>query len=225
MRFKPERILRFFFPYYCYSCGCALPDGIFCPDCAADLQEIALSPHAILQPEKLILHQWRDEIALDGVCAAFCYYGSARQALLRFKFRGLPKIGCFFGAKMADKVRYCYRNLTFDAIAFVPQMKDVYRTRGFNQAEVLAVCLGEKLSLPVMHCLRKIKKNQKQHTLSAAQRQENVRGIYAATPDVKGKTILLVDDIQTTGATLNSCAKVLKRKGAVGVFAVVAARR
>ena len=69
--------------------------------------------------------------------------------------------------------------------------------------------------------MKKIKNNKPQHILDASQRRRNVKGVYEATKNLDGKTVLLVDDIKTTGSTLNECAKQLRLKGAKEVYCLV----
>jgi ComF family protein len=100
--------------------------------------------------------------------------------------------------------------------------------RGFNQSELIVRSMCEQLGMKNgERILRKVRNNPKQVGLSYRQRQENVRGAFQATDpaEVKGKRILVVDDIMTTGATLSECARVLKRAGALKVYGLTIARQ
>ena len=97
------------------------------------------------------------------------------------------------------------------------------RQRGFNQASDLARHLG----LPVHHALRRVRATPTQTGLPAVQRHRNVRDAFAATPSARalaGRTVVLVDDVSTTGATLEACARALKEAGVGEVLALTAAR-
>ena len=104
----------------------------------------------------------------------------------------------------------------------VPLHRRRRRARGFNQAADLAQHLG----LPVVEALRRRRATQSQTDLPAAKRHANVRGAFAIRRgvDVAGLRIVLVDDVSTTGATLESCARVLREAGALDVSALTAAR-
>jgi ComF family protein len=105
----------------------------------------------------------------------------------------------------------------------VPLHASRRRQRGFNQAADLA----RHLDLPVVHALRRVRDTSTQTGLPAAQRHRNVRGAFALTRSglsVKGLVVVLVDDVSTTGATLEACARVLKENGAAEVRALTAAR-
>lgn len=112
-----------------------------------------------------------------------------------------------------------------DAIVPVPLYPGRRRTRGYNQAELLARELSRWTGLPVWSgWLRRVKDTPSQTGLTPLQREENVRGAFACGDKRAESCILLMDDVCTTGATLNSCAQVSKRAGAARVNAVVVAR-
>ncbi|MEE1238890.1 MAG: hypothetical protein UHO61_03080, partial [Acutalibacteraceae bacterium] len=94
--------------------------------------------------------------------------------------------------------------------------------RGFNQSRVLAEKIAEILGIPIADELVCLKNGKRQHDLFGKERFENVKGRYKAKTGTKGKMLLLVDDIKTTGATLNECAKQLCLSGADGVYCVTA---
>jgi len=105
----------------------------------------------------------------------------------------------------------------------VPLHRSRHRRRGFNQSTDLARHLG----LPVVHALRRVRATAAQADLPAAQRHRNVRGAFAACRSgraLAGATVLLVDDVSTTGATLDACARALKAAGVAEVRAITAAR-
>ena len=94
--------------------------------------------------------------------------------------------------------------------------------RGFNQTEVVAKAMSDMLEVPVLNALKCVKYVRSQHELSEKQRLENVKNMYVATKNLRGKSVLLVDDIKTTGATLNECTLQLLSAGADCVYCVTA---
>jgi len=156
------------------------------------------------------------------------YDGAVKEALLLFKYRGLRPLGrplaAFLQAAIGDDDPP-WREA--DLFVPVPLHKRRRRERGFNQAAVLAAELSRLIGVPaVSDALRKTVNVRPQTSLRSAERRTNVRGAYRAVrPEaIKGKRVVLVDDVFTTGSTLSECAGVLKRAGAADVRGVTVAR-
>jgi len=111
----------------------------------------------------------------------------------------------------------------FDAVVPVPLHRSRLRKRGFNQAELLARGVAERMKATVSDTLQVVRSTREQVELSAAQRRANVAGAYGATEALPGK-LLVVDDVFTTGATMSACAATLLRAGAKEVHAVTLCR-
>jgi len=161
----------------------------------------------------------------NGLTAPFYYEGPARDAIARFKFRQRPKYAEFFAKAMASAVATRQYLPYIDAIVFVPLSTNALRRRGYNQSALLAERIGSLLRKPVLKtALVKTADNLEQHKLNRTDRANNVLGVYrmGACP-VSDARLLLIDDISTTGATLNECAKVLRQAGAQSVIAAVIA--
>lgn len=157
----------------------------------------------------------------DGCVSPFVNDGVAKKAMYAFKFGRRESYAEFFAHYMALSVKNEYRDITFDGIAYVPMRFSKLLKRGFNQSYVLANILGEILHIPVYkNSLKEIKKSQTQHKLPIELRFDNVKDLYKARYSIFGKTILLVDDIKTTGATLDACAAELYSAGAARVYCV-----
>jgi len=113
-----------------------------------------------------------------------------------------------------------------DLVIPVPLHRARHRERGFNQSDVLAEGISEATSVPLARGALRRKRNTRDQTyLNALQRAENVKGAFAVEePDrIDGKKVILVDDVMTTGATLNECARTLCAAGALDVFAATLA--
>jgi ComF family protein len=153
------------------------------------------------------------------VRAPFAYAGAARTAVLSLKFRS----GRYLAPLMAEFLADALRDARFDLLLPVPLSAARMRERGFNQAAVLAEHLATGTLAP--HLLVRGDRPA-QHHLAARARLVNLRGAFAcADPDqVRGRQILLVDDVVTTGATVSACADTLAQAGAARVCALAFAR-
>ena len=155
--------------------------------------------------------------AFDKGISPFVYYDEVAGVVNRYK-SGKSHLAVTFAEYMA--VAFKGIGTQVDAVTFVPLDKDKRRARGYDQAELLAKKVAEILGLPLLSALTCLGKKELQKELSVAERRDNVEGIYRVTQRkaVKDKTLLLVDDIMTTGATGSECASRLKRAGAKGVM-------
>lgn len=152
------------------------------------------------------------------------YKGSLERVIHAFKFERHDFLGEPLGVLLAEPLRE-RGDLDFDVIVPVPMHRGKERDRGYNQAELLARSLGSRTGIEVRRgALRKTRPSQTQSQLPRAERAANVRGSFAAGEEVSGLHILLVDDICTTGETVEACAKALRKAGAVKVCAAVIAR-
>ncbi len=129
-----------------------------------------------------------------------------------------------FAIEMAEVLRREYGGIPFDAVTAVPLHKKDLRRREHNDAELLARALADMVGVPYRPLLEKLTRTRPQKELKAIERTGNLLGVFEVTDPafVADKTILLVDDIITTGATLDECAKMLKIYGAEEVYAVTA---
>ena len=209
-------LLKLLYPPKCVLCGAILESGEqdLCEDCRIDAPECPLS---------------RTKLPfLEGWLALWYYEDTARRSLLRYKFRGRRSYAKCYGRLLAAKIRARYPE-GFDLLTWVPISSLRKLRRGFDQVELLAKAVGRELDMEPVRLLKKIRHNRPQSGISgAAQRRANVLGAYRSVhPErLRGKRILMLDDIITTGATASECARVLLTAGAGEVHcgAVAAAR-
>lgn len=128
-------------------------------------------------------------------------------------------------AELLEGLVAARRDRAFDVIVPVPMHRAKRRRRGYNQAELLGVALGKRIGVRCQpEILTKLKEKQTQSTLARAARAENVRGVFTASHRAAGRSLLLVDDVCTTGETLRSCARSLLAAGASRVCALSVAK-
>jgi ComF family protein len=188
----------------------------FCPRCQ---QPFLAGTDSHLCPACL-----QDKPFFDLARAAVVYQGKMARAIQRFKYHGevtlAADLGLFWSKVDLD-------DLPFEIIIPVPLYPRRLRKRGFNQALLLGKALVQKTGREIsIRNLRRIRNTVPQVELDHGEREKNMRGAFDVREPsaIKGKSLLLVDDVFTTGATVNECAKVLKKSGAREVFVLTLAR-
>ncbi len=161
-----------------------------------------------------------DPLPLDWCEAWGRYSGSLERVLHALKFERND----FLADPLAALLHETLPDAGFDAIVPVPMHWLRERRRGYNQAELLARALTRRVGIPTEMLLRKQRGGVAQSSLARDARARNVRNAFKASPRVKGKRILIVDDICTTGETLRACARALEREEAARICAIAIAK-
>jgi predicted amidophosphoribosyltransferase len=159
-------------------------------------------------------------LAFDSAQAAVCYTGSARAAVRVWKERGLRRFAPVAAELLVQRVP----RPAADVITYIPPDGDRSVKRGHQPARDLAHALGERWSLPVTGLLERTRPVARQTTLSRADRRRNVRGAFRAARATVPPAVVLVDDVYTTGATVNAAAAALRAAAAHEVVVVTFAR-
>ena len=204
----------------CWKTLAFLPSP-FCPYCKSFLEdEETVFNHRcpyLSKPED------RKILAVKSLGTFDDYY---QKLIHRFKYDKKIPLGKYLAQSLGKIVEQERDFVNCDLVIPVPLHPARYRERGFNQSEILAQGISQTMNLPLEKEILKRKKNTKDQTyLNAQQRAENVRGAFVITqPEkIKDKKVILVDDVITTGATLNECARMLQKAGAKVIFAVTLA--
>ena len=223
-------------PPRCLACGTTVEaPGTLCVGCWSGLEWLAPPlcaacglPFEFEQgPDALCAACHAERPPYDRARAALRYDEASKAMLLRFKHADRSDAAPAFAAWMARPGAELLA--AADWIAPVPLHRRRLFERRYNQASLLALALGRKHGKPAIADLLLRKRNTpSQGRRSRAERRKNVAGAFAVTPrhkaDLAGKRILLIDDVMTTGATLEACAKTLLRGGAAAVDALTLAR-
>jgi len=221
LRRYAERIIRiaedWIFPQdvLCLACERAVGEdavGGICPACADALERLRERCKAIDIKEPL-------PEGIDYVHAAYLYEGEARMLIRRLKFESVRAAAVPLAGEMAF----------LDAgeeelIVPVPTDEARRKKRGFNQSTLLAEHMAKTLGMPVREALSRTQRRAPQRGLNAEERKKNLEGCMLADESVRGKRILLIDDVYTTGATVREAARALRAAGAIGVGVICAAR-
>jgi competence protein ComFC len=239
MQIKPNflgALASLFYPPACAVCSANVaPEDYLCAECDSKLTRI-IPPFCAKCSEPFAgaitsaftcANCGHRTLHFQAAIAAYRSRGIVRQIVLDFKYgrqihlRHL--VGRWLIAALADER---LRNVTFDVIVPVPLHPARERERGFNQSALLAELLSVHTSLRAKPVLERVRYTTTQTAYDRAERMQNLHGAFRLrkTADVRGLRVLLVDDVLTTGSTLNECARVLKTAGALSVHAATAAR-
>lgn len=223
-------------PPLCPSCREPLGDGVgLCASCWANLSLIE-PPYCVRLgipfvydpgPGLLSMEAIANPPAYDRARAAVRYDDVARSLITGFKYGDRMDLAPMMGRWMARAGRELLANA--DGLIPVPLHWRRLWARRFNQSAALAGAIGEIAGVPVLHdALKRVKATPQQVGLSQAQRAQNVQGAFRVPPDgkatVAGRRLVLIDDVLTSGATVDTCARALLRAGAAHVDVLVFAR-
>ena len=192
-----ERRLSVVEPPVCMKCGKEILSGEaeYCPDCS----------------------RYRRSFSY-GV-SLLNYTEEAAGSMAAVKYRNKREYLDYFAEKAASQCGERLLGMQADFIVPVPIHSARRRKRGFNQAEILAQKLGEKLGIPVHSgLLRRVRNTEPQKELGPSERLRNLEKAFEADDGCRGLNLILADDIYTTGSTVEACARALKRAGAKNIF-------
>lgn len=233
--------LSWVYPFVCELCGRGgLKGRHVCPECSGKFE--AVEPpfcpvcgepaQGSFLPAGECPRCAQDRPAFEEARAVYVNNGELRELLLSFKYAGALHLTGTFSGMMADAVRM--NGHWFGGkkrlIVPVPMHRRKLVRRGYNQAEELAVLLGRELGWPVAVALKRLPDGMPQASLSREQRLRHARKLYAVNEramrrhPVRGRDVLLVDDVFTTGATADACSRLLLRAGASSVCVFTLAR-
>lgn len=220
--------LDFALPPRCAGCGSITSEvGLFCQSCWHELDFLSGGcqrcghPLEATEADTCGACHAEDKPALDRIRAAVAYGDIARNLAIRLKYGRKTALA----RTMAAYMRRPLVELDPEALLVpVPLHRSRLWSRGFNQAQLIAKALDHRESDPLL--LRRTKRTPKLKGLNPSERRKLVSGAFALRSErsVKGRKIILVDDVFTTGATADACARLLKRKGAARVELLAWAR-
>jgi ComF family protein len=225
-----QRALDLLFPPQCAACKrCG---SVLCPSCLAAIQPLpgprCQRCHTQISSPGICRQCTYRPLSLSGLRAVSAYQEPLRACIHALKYDGNRRLAEPLGALLAQV--YVVYGLQADIIVPVPLHSERERQRGYNQSHLLARVCADHLRIPLNSaCVIRIRPTQAQAHLTASERQQNVAGAFGcapafATETLHGRRILLIDDVCTTGATLESCAAPLFAAGAASVWGLVLAR-
>ncbi|GAB4220263.1 MAG: ComF family protein [Spirochaetota bacterium] len=218
-------LLDVIFPSFCVYCGKLISNGDgVCNNCKSiiNLNIKNYSGEYVFSLEEEI-HGKRKWFLDDGVWL-FKYEEPVTQLVYAMKFKHNKSIARLFAQYCTEAIDIMKWH--FDFITYIPVSKDRLWKRGFNQSEVMARCIGKRYNIDVLNLLNIKNEKVAQKKLSGNERFVNTYQKYEIiqdTSNIADKSVLIVDDVYTTGATINECARLLKIKGVKHVYACIVA--
>ena len=164
---------------------------------------------------------------LSSLYAVLGYKGIIKRAIRDYKFHGQQRYGKIFVELLYQYFKNMNLDKEYDLVTMIPLSRKRWLERGYNQSELLAKSLAEKLGIEFKNnCVFKYRNNKAQSTTKGlAERRKNVKDVYIADSEkLIGRNIILIDDVYTTGNTMEECAKELKDKGAKNVLGIALAK-
>lgn len=220
------KLLNFLYPRCCPLCHQILKDqrAMICENCSVSLKPIR-QPYCkkcgrpVDEEEEYCKDCMSEKHQFEEGRGIFLYQGKMKESLIKYKYYGHREYGAFYAAAICRYAEKEIRRWRPELIVPVPLHKKKKRARGFNQAGDLAEKIGAYFGIPVFSELVSKKEHTKsQKKLNAAARKRNLKGVFSVTERLDGRRVLVIDDVYTTGSTMDAIASALKEKGAERVY-------
>ena len=213
LHYQAQKALDIAFPPHCASCKRV--GAVLCKACFVQLQPTTPLPYR---------QGWS---ALQGLVAVNAYQGALRNCIHALKYDGVVRLAEPLGTLLAHT--YLNYGMQADMLVSVPLHSERHKQRGYNHAQLLARVCASTIGVPLRDdALVRFRATNAQVGLNAYDRRQNVAGAFSitannATTTIYGRKIIIVDDVCTTGATLDACASTLLQAGATSVWGLVLA--
>jgi ComF family protein len=217
--------LDFFLPRFCSGCKSKLTssENTVCNSC---LSKIKLADPEFIKSE--FQRKYESKRIISGFVSHYIFEKDKelQHIIHALKYDKKFHIGIFLGKSLGEHFKSQFQNWNINLIVPIPLHHLKKAERGFNQSYYIAKGISSQTSIAVKsHIIKRKRFTQSQTTMTLKEREDNVEGAFKIrkTENVKGKNILLVDDVMTTGATINECGKVLIDAGANKIYAATVA--
>ncbi len=227
---KITKLLKLFWPEVCPFCGKVSAQGI-CGECRKKTDRLKVREPKCMKCGKPVKDAEQEYCRdcldarheYDRGAALWVHKPPVNTSVYQFKFHNRRSFGSFYAKEMAAEYGEALAGWGIDIIIPVPLYPGKYKKRGYNQAAVLARELGKVLDIPVEErLLKRIRETAPQKNLTPRKRRQNLNGAFSVEKRrrvfLKSRSVLLMDDIYTTGSTVDEAAKTLKKAGAEKVF-------
>ncbi|MBK9444941.1 MAG: ComF family protein [Betaproteobacteria bacterium] len=225
MRNCQQTLLSALLPQDCQLCASPSGDDLLCPACAAELPRLpktACPRCALASPAGETCGRCqRHPPHFDRLIACYPYSFPVDRLIQRLKYGHQLALTAWFGQQLAAACA----TLTFDRIVPMPLHLGRLAERGFNQATEISRTLARERAMTIDNgCCERVRATTPQEGLTLRERRRNLRNAFACNSDLNGEHVLLVDDVVTTGASVNECARTLRLHGASEITVLTVAR-
>lgn len=225
-----QQFLDLLYPPQC--AGCQRSGYVLCPTCLAHIRPLTSTCQrcsAPLSPDGMCASCQSAPLKLSGLRAVSAYQEPLRSFIHALKYDGNTRLAQPLGGLLVQAYRAA-GNIRADGLVPVPLHSERYRQRGYNHAALLAQVCAAQTGMPLFEkMLVRHRATLAQVGLKPRERQQNVLGAFSCAPEflggqLRGRTLLLIDDVSTTSSTLEACAAPLFAAGAASVYGLVLAR-
>ncbi|MDF2616214.1 MAG: phosphoribosyltransferase [Sedimentibacter sp.] len=239
MKAYVESLLELLYPekntcFFCETHDEEINDRYICQDCKRTMKKIVppicikcSKPIDMNAPDELCSDCRKNDHSFEMSRSVYAYEGSVKKGIYMFKYYNKPYFYRFFGKCLVDCMKNNEYN-KFDMVVPVPLHRSKLRIRGYNQSSLLAKYISRNTDIPYGDVLKRIKKTPKQSQMTKEERRKNLKEAFdvkgSKIESLTGKTVLLVDDVYTTGSTADECSKTLLKNGASKIYVMTIAR-
>ena len=162
----------------------------------------------------------------DHLYYIFRYEKIIRKIMIDYKFFSKPYISNFFAYKILNSYYLCNKLKIYDYIIPVPMSPRKEKQRGYNQTNLVTTIISKHLKIEQLHIIKRIKNSLTQGKLNKVERENNIKGTFYIEKKqlIQNKKVILLDDIYTTGNTIEGCSRLLKESGAKEIFVIIIAK-
>lgn len=208
------------YPDRCYYCGEYMYGNkiLICKNCLRTLPLIKGNKCNVCGREEFCCYCKAGDFAFERNISFMRYDGPCKDIISRYKFGKIPQLSEFMGDELSKLIKTEYDGIHFDYVTYVPMHPINKLRRQFNQSELLAGVVAKYLGVPLVNSLKKRFSFKQQKQLGKDERIKQIRDKFKSRLKFNNSTILLIDDVFTTGATLNECSRVLINSGVDKVY-------
>ena len=214
-----NKIIEYIYPPTCIICD-AKSSNYICSKCDKRIKQYESNRFLTPKDDNNINRSY------EYLYYIFQYEKLIRKIMIDYKFFSKPYISHFFAYKILNNNYLCKKLELYDYIIPIPMSPRKEKQRGYNQTNLISTIISKHLKIEQSHILKRIKNSPTQGKLSKIERENNIKGTFyiEEKQQIQNKKVILLDDIYTTGNTIEGCSQVLKESGVKEIFVIIIAK-